>query len=413
MYNGKKGLRCRVCTGCGLCPGVTPEGGGAGNIHVLAEEGLSEGDWPETVSGRRLAAADLGTTTIAMLLYGADGRVAERYVAVNPQTAYGADVISRIRAAEDREKAEAMQRQALEVLERGIRRFQKRLAPGESLQLALAANTTMTYLLTGRDTSELGCAPFRASGLSAVNTEIGGVPCFIFPGMSAFVGGDITAGLYACGMGEREEITLFVDLGTNGELALGNRDRRIACATAAGPAFEGGANRGIWGADMVSILAALRREGLLDETGLLAEPWFDTGVRAGNVPVTREAVRSLQLAKAAVAAGIGILLERYGITAGEVERVILAGGFGYYLKPEDAADIGLLPEKLAEKAEAGGNTALAGGRRAAGGLLGPEERREELFRELKALTEGTECLNLAEEPDFGERYLERMALKRL
>ena len=164
---------------------------------------------------------------------------------------------------------------------------------------------------------------------------------------------------------------------------------------------------------MVSILAALRREGLLDETGLLAEPWFDTGVRAGNVLVTREAVRSLQLAKAAVAAGIGILLERYGITAGEVERVILAGGFGYYLKPEDAGDIGLLPEKLAEKAEAGGNTALAGGRRAAGGLLGSEERREELFRELKALTEGTECLNLAEEPDFGERYLERMALKRL
>lgn len=415
MYNGKKGLRCRICTGCGLCPGVTPEGSGAGKIHVLADEGFTDGgrfSAESAASGRRLAAVDVGTTTVAMLLYGADGRVEDRYAAVNPQTAYGADVISRIRAAEDAGKAEAMRRQILEVLEQGIRRFQRRLAPEESLQLVLAANTTMTYLLMGWDTSELGCAPFRASRLSAVNTEIGGVPCFIFPGMSAFVGGDITAGLYACGMAEREEITLLVDLGTNGEMALGNRERRIACATAAGPAFEGGANRGIWGADMVSLLAALRREGLLDETGLLAEPWFDTGVRAGNVLVTRQAVRSLQLAKAAVAAGIGILLEKYGITAGEVERVVLAGGFGYYLKPEDAADIGLLPEKLAEKAAAGGNTALAGGRLAGRNLLCSEDGQSLLLHQLRELTEGTQCLNLAEEPDFGERYMGLMELKR-
>lgn len=419
MYSGKKGLRCQVCTGCGLCPGVTPEGSGAGKMHVLAEDGLSGGalaikdSMARGTAGRRLAAADVGTTTIAMLLYRTDGTVEDRYVAVNPQAAYGADVISRIRAAEDKEKAREMQNQVRNVLEQGLARFEKRLAEGENLQLVLAANTTMTYLLMGWDTSELGCAPFRASRLSAVSTEIGGVPCFVFPGMSAFVGGDITAGLYACGMAEREKITLLVDLGTNGEIVLGNQRKRIACATAAGPAFEGGVNRGVWGADMVSLLAALRREGLLDETGLLAERYFKTGIRIGNVLVTQEAVRSVQLAKAAIAAGIEILLEKYGALAEQVERVVLAGGFGYYLKPEDAADIGLLPEKLAPKAVAGGNTALSGGLLAGRRLFGTEDGQEVLLQELRELTGVTQCLNLAEEPDFGERYMRLMELKRI
>lgn len=419
MYSGKKGLRCQVCTGCGLCPGVTPEGGGAGKIHILAEDGISGGllslmdSADRGAAGRRLATADVGTTTIAMLFYGADGRVEDRYVAVNPQSSYGADVISRIRASEDSKKAREMQNQVRGVLEQGLARFEKRLAEGETLQLVLAANTTMTYLLMGWDTSELGSAPFHASRLSAVNTELGGVPCFVFPGMSAFVGGDITAGLYSCGMAEKEEITLLVDLGTNGEIVLGNRGKRIACATAAGPAFEGGVNRGVWGADMVSLLAALRRERLLDETGLLAERYFKTGIRIGNVRVTQEAVRSVQLAKAAIAAGIEILLEKFGILAGQVERVVLAGGFGYYLKPEDAADIGLLPEKLAPKAAAGGNTALNGGLLAGRRLFGTENGQELLLQELRELTEGTQCLNLAEEPDFGERYMRLMELKRM
>ncbi len=429
MYSGKKGLRCRVCTGCGLCPGVTPEGSAAGKIHVLAEEaienrylsaentGKSSGNGGDGSSdsrncGRRLAVADVGTTTIAMLLYNAAGTVTERYAAVNPQTVFGADVISRIHAAEDTGKAEELRRLVTGVLEQGLTRFQKHLSGGESMQLVLAANTTMTYLLMGWDTSELGCAPFRASRISVAETVISGVPCFVFPGQSAFVGGDITAGMLACGMAEREEMTLLVDLGTNGELALGNRDRRIACATAAGPAFEGGVNRGIWGADMVHFLAVLRREGLLDETGLLEEPYFERGIRIGNVTVTQEAVRSVQLAKAAIAAGIEILLEKYGLHANQVERVVLAGGFGYYLNPEDAAEIGLLPEELAKRAVAGGNTALLGAKLAGAELVGCEDGQIAVMRRLEILKEGTECVNLAEEADFGERYMRRMKLKK-
>lgn len=432
MCRGRKGLRCRVCMGCGLCPGVTGDrpaaAEGVGDpeaLRVLTDSPFAGKNGRVSEGNVRLVTADLGTTTVAMLLYGADGTVADRFVALNPQTAHGADVISRIRAAEDADQAGDMHRKILDVLEQGLERFQKRLAPGESLQLVLAANTTMTYLLMGWDTSELGRAPFRASRLSGAETDIAGVPCFVFPGISAFVGGDIVAGMYACGMGDRDEITLLIDLGTNGEIVLGGRTRRIACATAAGPAFEGGVNRGVWGADMVSRLAALRRTGLLDETGLLAEDCFESGVRVGNVHVTQRAVRAVQLAKGAIAAGIEVLLERYDIREEQVDRVVLAGGFGYYLKPEDAAELGLLGQKLAGKAMAGGNTALSGALKAGSRLLSApgggrrtaEERdgcrkdAENLRKELQEIIRGTEVLNLAEEPDFEKRYIEAINLK--
>lgn len=402
----KKGLRCQICTGCGLCPGVTPEAGRPARLHVLAEEALGGARIPFPRNGKRLAAADIGTTTVAMLLYGEDGSVEDRFVEVNPQIRYGADVLSRIKAAEEPAAAAEMQESLRETLGRGLRKFQRRLQAGQELYLTAAANTTMTYLFMGWDPAELGRAPFRASRLSGAETELEGVRCFVLPGFSAFVGGDILAGCCACGMANRPEVTLLIDLGTNGELLLGNRDRRVACATAAGPAFEGGASRGIWGADMVRLLAALRGDGVLDETGLLAEPWFDRGIRIGNVCVTKEAVRSVQLAKAAIAAGIEILLKKYGITAGEVDRVILAGGFGYYLDPEDAARIGLLPRSLADRTAPGGNTALAGALSAGRDLLssGWENARERL----EGCRQNTDVINLAMEPGFDELYLRNM-----
>lgn len=407
----KKGLRCAICTGCGLCPGITPEGSGAGGLHVLAENVPRGGSVPITVS-RHLVVVDIGTTTVAMLLYDRKGEVADRYVAVNPQTAYGADVISRIRAAEDPEAAAAMQRQIRQVLEQGLERFRGLLEDGETLYLVLAANTTMTYLLMGWEVAELGRAPFRASRLSGAETEIGGVPCFVFPGLSAFVGGDIVAGIMACGMCEREELTLLIDLGTNGEMVLGSNKRRIACSTAAGPAFEGGVNRGVWGSDMISLLARLRQEGILDETGLLAEPYFEKGIRIGNVKVTQEAVRSIQLAKGAIAAGIEILMDRFGVGSEAVERVVLAGGFGYYLRPEAAAAIGILPEELAEKTVTGGNTALSGALLAGRQIL-VEGGCTGLVRGLTETALRTEVLNLAEEPEFGQRYMQLMNLEPL
>ncbi len=405
---GKKGLRCQICTGCGLCPGATPESSASGGLHVLAEDAFLGDKIPFARDGKRLAAADIGTTTVAMLLYDVDGSVADRFVEINPQIVYGADVLSRIKAAEDPSAAARMRESIRNVLEKGLKRFRKRLASEEILYLTVAANTTMTYLLMGWDPAELGRAPFAASRLSGAETELEGVGCFVLPGFSAFVGGDILAGCLACGMADREEITLFIDLGTNGELLLGNRHRRIACATAAGPAFEGGANRGIWGADMVRFLATLRRNGILDETGLLAEPYFDRGIRIGNVRITREAVRSVQLAKAAIAAGIEIMLEKYGVSGGEVDRVVLAGGFGYYLNPEDAARIGLLPRDFTNRTAAGGNTALFGALRAGRELLSTSW--ESVRAKLEGYKKDTEIVNLAMEAGFEEKYVRCMAL---
>ncbi len=405
----KKGLRCLICTGCGLCPGITPTGSAAGNVRVLDEDALLGESRPLPGKNSYLAVADIGTTTVAMLLYGPEGKAEDRYLALNPQSVYGADVISRIRAAQDGHKAEQMREMIRELLEKGIARFRKKIGEDASLSMTLAANTTETYLLMGWDTKELGAAPFSASRLKAVQTDMAGVPCFVFPGMSAFVGGDITAGVHACGMAEREDITLLIDLGTNGEMVLGNRHRRIACATAAGPAFEGGASRGIWGADMISFLAALKKEGILDETGLLAEPFFEKGVRIGNVLVTKEAVRSVQLAKGAIAAGITILLRKYGITADRVDRVVLAGGFGYYLKPEDAAEIGLIPAALSGKSLSGGNTVLSGGLKAGRELLA---EGGDIAGRLEEITSETEVINLAKEAEFQEAYIRSLNLEK-
>ena len=172
--------------------------------------------------GKRLMTVDIGTTTIAMQLYDMTGKVVDSFPSVNPQVSYGADVLSRIEAAKDPGKAADMQKKVRDLMEKGVQRFSKKLQEKESIQMVIAANTTMTYLLMGWDPAELGRAPFQASHCGATDTQIAGVPCHIIPGLSAFVGGDITAGILACQMLEQEEPMLLIDLGTNGEMALGS-----------------------------------------------------------------------------------------------------------------------------------------------------------------------------------------------
>lgn len=388
------GKRCDVCIGCGRC--VEEKRG----MHVLTGAFVEKAPvWNGQNSS--LIVADIGTTTIAMQLYGKGGKVLDTFVKVNPQTVFGADVLSRIQAAENPTVAKQMQQQVQEVLQQGIRQFRELLNEGEALRMVIAANTTMVYLLKGWKTAELGRAPFGASHLEATEIEMDGVYGYLFPGVSAFVGGDIVAGILASGMQEQEELTLLIDLGTNGEIVLGNRDKILACSTAAGPAFEGGVNRGIWGADMVSLLAELRKRKLVDETGLLAEPYFEQGVHIGGVCITQESVRAIQLAKAAIAAGIEVLVQEYGATMERIERVILAGGFGYYLNPREAATIGLLPAKLAGKTVSGGNMALAGALRYGAEWL--SHRADEA--KLSYVKEKIEIVNLAEDMVFQEKFI--------
>ncbi len=397
----KKGTRCHVCIGCGRCLGTEKDG--LRGISFVMSNNMSEETSEDLCAyhqGKRLVTVDIGTTTIAMQLHDKSGSVEDYFAQVNPQITYGADVLSRLEAAREPETAEELRRMIRDVLRQGFEQFQRRLAQGECLLAVIAANTTMTYLLMGYDTGELGQAPFAASHLGAVFTEIAGVDSFIVPGLSAFVGGDIVAGMLACDMWETDEIILLIDLGTNGEMVLGNREQMIACATAAGPAFEGGVNRGIWGADMIRLLEKLLQENIMDETGLLADPYFDTDVRVGDVCVTQESIRAVQLAKGAIRAGLEILAKEYGITFSEIDRVVLAGGFGYYLDPKSAATIGLLPKELAGKAVAGGNTALAGALKLGSQFLCRGEKCLDALDKSKV-----QVLNLAQVPEFEELYL--------
>ncbi|MBR4605711.1 MAG: DUF4445 domain-containing protein [Lachnospiraceae bacterium] len=403
------GRRCQICTGCGLCPGVLRQE--TEGLRILTRQMLGEhGKGLRNVDGLRLVAADVGTTTIAMELYDENGTVQDRFVCVNPQTEFGADVLSRIRAAQDPQKKEKMFQMIRSAFARGAERFLKWLREGEQMVCVIAANTVMSYLMMDWDPKELGQAPFHASRLTGARFAIEGsdgkgMQCLLLPGFSAFVGSDLLAGAYASGMTESRQMTLLLDLGTNGEILLGNKEEILATATAAGPAFEGGVNRGIWGADLVKLMARLLEEGAADETGLLKDPYFERGIRIGNVMLTQEAIRSLQLAKAAIEAGIRILVEQKGITLHEIDRVILAGGFGYFLNPGDAVQIGLLPSELETRAIAGGNTALAGAKQIGAGIL------NRAFWERESLWTH-ECpvrvINLAEQAHFPEYYMEAM-----
>lgn len=397
--------KCQICVGCGRC-GSTVSG-----LHVITEsflkpELLSAG---ETVGEGFFVLVDIGTTTIAMELYEESGRKVDQYVCPNPQRIFGADVISRIQAAENVMHARQMRAQVKQVLEKGLEQFAEHLQEQKQTiqSMYIAGNTTMLYLLCGHDVQPLGYAPFRADYLQSEELTVGEVRAVTLPGLSAFVGGDIVAGVLATGMHKREEISLLIDLGTNGEMVLGNREKMLACSTAAGPAFEGmlqAQGQAVWGADMVAYTAQLLQRDVLDETGLLAEPYFTEGVTIGGVLIIQDHIRSLQTAKAAIAAGIQAMVQEYGLaSAEEIDRVYLAGGFGYYLKEEAALQIGLLPKGVCGKVRTIGNSALAGGYYY---HFSPDAAQETEKLELR-----TKVVNLAELEAFTCNFVEKMYLK--
>lgn len=420
-----QGRKCRICTGCGRCAGAIPDirivTGASRPFPASGGYKLSAGECGQGL----IIAADIGTTTIAMQLRNMeDGQVLDTFQAVNPQRKYGADVLSRIQEAEDPqgEAAREMRRMVLEILEEGIASFR---APDREIRgMVIAANTVMIYLLMGYPASGLGRVPFTAEHLDEISTQIGGIPTVIMPGISAFVGADILAGMFAEGIGlprgnftddsaetdSAKEIDLLIDLGTNGEMALGNGEKILATATAAGPAFEGRMGVGVWGADTVKFLETLLRQGLMDDTGLLADEYFEEGVPIGGITMTQEDIRSLQLAKAAICAGVRILCRQYGLQdMRQIRNVYLAGGFGYYLDPAAAAAIGLIPAELADKCLAVGNSALEGafcyGRRR---LSANAQTAENVLRQLQALKDRTKHINLAESKGFFEEYIDAM-----
>lgn len=404
----------------------------AENIDYVSQQNSRTGNRTSDV----MIAVDLGTTTIAMQLMEPDtGRILDTYCEMNPQRRYGADVLSRIQASCDGNR-KVLQRLVIEVLERGVTRFKGRSANIRCM--CIAGNTTMEHLFMGYDVSSLGKSPFTPVeiGLQEYRHPAWDFSVRLLPGISAFVGGDIVAGLYACGMlmgKTREEANnvLFIDLGTNGEMAIADGTRTIVTATAAGPAFEGGA--GIIGSDMVACAAALLNQEIMDETGLLKEPFFTDGLSVriddsghyrftpggSDQPfyLTQKDIRSLQMAKAAVRAGVEILLKRLEgeqsvelqsgrmkSSAQQAVQVYLAGGFGYYLNVEAAFRVGLLPEHMRGHVLAVGNTALSGAY-----LIGRDLWRHKIDKQmLEQSLSSIDSINLAGQEEFERLYIQYM-----
>ena len=439
LVEGRQALACRTAVREGLHIELHTSSGGA----ILAVGADTAADPGQQGLG---AAIDLGTTTVAVeLLDLADGRSLGTASAWNAQAPYGADVITRCQYCMEHPDG-------VEVLDRVMwAQIDGLLASlghsrNELKALSVAGNTVMQHLLAGLDPHSIALAPFTPTTLFDAPED---GPVRYAPCVAGYVGGDITAGLLASGLWERDERSLFLDIGTNGEMALGGRDGFLCCAVASGPAFEGagiacgmagvegavshvrwdgdapeltviggGAPRGICGSGLIDLAAVLCRKGIISGSGLLLGPEEapeDCGALLGedengngifcltadrSVYLTARDVRQLQLAKAAVAAGIRVLLRKAGLAAADVDRLYLAGGFGSYMDVENAAAIGMLPAELAGRTVLLGNASLQGARLA----LLQKRARDQLFE----IRRRCRYLELSGDADFNREFPEQM-----
>lgn len=414
-----------------------------------------------------LAACDIGTTTVVCYLIDKEtGQIISTRSGANPQRSFGADVLSRIDAAaraDDNDKAngglQLMQSQIVSLLNGFISEMLTECGRTEVCLFSVAGNTVMCHLLMGISPEKLGRAPFMPDeyfGREFNPLDIGLENCqtmIIFPAVSGFVGGDITAGMMEtvnC-----NELTLYLDIGTNGEMALGKGDRYVCCATAAGPAFEGAqiemgmpASRGavdkVWlegrrikysvigndrpvglcGSGLIDALAILLKAGIIDENGTIlsgqelpilfrsyvfeleAEDAAQSSESslavhiAPGVYITQEDIRKLQLAKGAIAAGIDILFKEYGCKPCDLDILTFAGGFGNYIDKASAAAIGLFPPELLDRAKEVGNAAGNGAVSAA--------LSQEAWESSLDISGKMRYIELASYPHFDEIYVEHM-----
>lgn len=438
-------------------------------VTAIGVNGALSAVEPGNTAGRLYGVAfDIGTTTVAAYLYDLNtGKLTFVDSMLNPQRSYGADVISRIHyEAQSKENKRSMQT----LITGCINELTGQLVKKAGVELndvyaaVFAGNTTMLHFLLGLDAAGIAVSPFipvttallyfspQALGL-AMNKSGAAA---IFPCVSAYIGGDTVAAILSSGMYKNDEISLLVDIGTNGEMVLGNKDWLLACSTAAGPAFEGanissgmgGVNgaidavgpgpdfkytvigrkrpTGICGSGIIDIIARLLDAGIIDETGRMAsadeaeEAGMDCagrlrtvdGVRifaltgfngSGSdvqIAITQKDVREIQNAKAAIAAGIDTLIKHAGIGIGDVEKIYLAGGFGSSIHTDTAVKIGLLPESLKDGVKAIGN---ASGQGAVAGLLS-----QSMLALSEKIGQRVKYIELSASAYFTEKYVEHM-----
>ncbi len=381
-------------------------------------------------------AVDLGTTTIVVQLVNLEnGHVLDSVSEVNPQARFGGDIISRIQSCLDgnfEELKNIVSSKIDEMIQSILQKHQVNLS-----KIAIVGNTVMHHIFSGLPVNSLSFYPFQSPNLGVQefsNKDLNWrmpdtVKIVFFPSIGSFVGSDILAGIAATKMAENKKYSVLIDLGTNGEIVVGNRDKIVCASTAAGPAFEGakisqgmraatGAissvsfengelkthvigntkARGICGSGLIDIMAILLNRA---QIGMFGE--INSGEESiplsGKVSVTQQDIREFQLAKAAIAAGIQILLNQLKISYSEVEKVFIAGGFGNFLNIENVIRTGLI-ECEANKIVKLGNTALIGAKMF---LF-----EDEAF--IRKILEKTSHFNLEGDPDFQDIYIEKMML---
>lgn len=348
-------------------------------------------------------AIDIGTTSLVFYLVDlTTGTMLETRAEENPQAGFGADVISRINYAAQHENGlQTLQDAIVSSINKQLLHFVDLvgLRPSDIVKMSIAGNTTMLHLLLGADPLPIALAPFTPRFIQRQIVSPTGLAlnCHpdaeieTLPGISAYVGADIVAGLASIAPHDEFKTYLFMDIGTNGELALVTPDRILCCATAAGPAFEGaritygstavdGAisaydekgytvigdvlPSGICGSGLIDVVAYMVSHGLLSSEGLLSEDFVveeakHTGIN-DHIVINQQDIREVQLAKSAIAAGVNILLSKAGISHHELDAVFLAGGFGNHINTQSAITIGLLSAHYREKVISLGNTSGTG-----------------------------------------------------
>ncbi|WP_339136479.1 MAG: ASKHA domain-containing protein [Candidatus Electrothrix sp. GW3-4] len=417
-------------------------------------------------------AFDIGTTTIYGVLIDLEtGRFLAEASCYNPQMSYGEDVISRIICAEKPDGLDLMQRLVNEAMNQLITEMLDKASPSERIgqqpvtrdeinSVSIAGNTTMTHLLLRLDPSSIRRSPYvptttffpsfraREVGLNLSDT----CASLVYPAISSYVGGDIVAGVMASGMYSSEQLTLFIDVGTNAEIVIGNRDWLACAACSAGPAFEGGgithgiravegaisdfslnpetlepmnvtegdkAPIGICGSGLLIIVATLFEHGILNQSGKfhpLGHPriregksgheyvlaWKDECAAAHDIVINEVDIENFIRAKGAIFAGITTVLQQVGLQVSDLEQIILAGGFGSYIDLDSAMTVGLLPEVDPEMILYLGNGSLTGSWMC--------ELSNHIRRDVVEVVRKMTSFELSEVPGFKDQYMASMFL---
>ncbi|WP_143753444.1 ASKHA domain-containing protein [Dethiobacter alkaliphilus] len=434
-------------------------------VHEKELLGLEPGNTGDNLLGM---AFDIGTTTIVGFLIDLyTGRELAVVSALNPQTRFGGDVISRITYANQNEHGLAQLHTAVtEALNTLIGQAveQAKIKREDIYTLTVVGNTCMHHLFLGIHPRQVALSPYVAAVSEPVEAEPAKLgleinpagKVFMLPNIAGFVGADTVGVLLATELDRSEKSKLVIDIGTNGELVLGNKDSLFACSTAAGPAFEGaqiscgmrGASGaidhvtfsddlqfsvidnvsplGICGSALLDTVAGLLEAGLITKRGKFVEPdkvTNPTGQKlkerliehdgswaflvaqdpdGKRIMVTQKDIRELQLAKGAMAAGIRILMNNSGIGYDEIDEVLLAGAFGNYLNPRSACIIGLIPGELEDRVTMVGNAAGAGAKLA---LISSEE-----YHRAAQLAKKVKFIELGSNPGFARIFANSMLL---